>query len=182
MKYYFSCPDCGNDETFITPKESANSLGFILFIFGGFIPYLLYADSTNSRIQCPKCKLIFRQPPLPRTSLSRFSTWLICIIFIFVITFFVLRFLDGSNSIISESTAIDITESFIIENSRVLSLVIPAIFGLILLYCIIGSFVSNWRAHRELKKKFKTKPEESHAIVSSEKEINEDLPETVKNS
>ena len=180
MKYYFSCPDCGNDETFIKPRESGSGLGFILFILGGFIPYLFYAGDRYGRIECPKCNLIFRQPPMPRTSLSKFSTWLICIIFLFVLIFFVLRFRD--DIIIPKTTAIDFTESFIIENSRLLSLMIPAIFGFILLYCIIGAFISDWRAHGEFKKKYKTKPEYSQVFVSSVKQINDDLPKTDKNS
>ena len=79
MNYYFKCPNCGSDERFVRPSEQSSSLGCLLFLFGGFIPALLFADYRWRRVQCLKCTHIFRQPPLPGTPLSHFAAWIACL-------------------------------------------------------------------------------------------------------
>src|SRR6266511_3295106 len=85
MKYYFRCPNCGNDEEFVRPSEETSNLGCALFVFGGFIPYLLFAGHNLGRVQCSNCAHIFRQPPLPSSPLATFAGWILALTVIPVI-------------------------------------------------------------------------------------------------
>ncbi len=72
MKYYFNCPQCGQDEQFTSPVEESG-LGCALLFFGGFIPALLYSDARFHRVQCEQCGYMFRQPTLPKTGVAKLA-------------------------------------------------------------------------------------------------------------
>ena len=77
MKYYFRCPKCGNDEQFVKPAEQSGSYNGGFLGSGGIMGSLAFADYAASRVQCPKCFYLFRQPPVPRSSLGRFAGWML---------------------------------------------------------------------------------------------------------
>jgi hypothetical protein len=81
VKYFFKCPKCGSDEEFIVPEDGGwgSDLGCLFLSFGGLIPAFLYSAAVRRRIQCTRCFYLFRQPPLPESSLARFAKWVIVI-------------------------------------------------------------------------------------------------------
>jgi hypothetical protein len=158
MKYYFKCPGCESDDEFTLLREESSGLGFWLFIIGGFLPALMYADATRHRIQCSKCSYIFRQPPLPRTSLSRLSTWIIWIIIVFGVCTFLMIAVPEIDSLLPQSQVLNQIEQFISNNPSVILFGLFPMIALILILCLLGSWFSNRAAHREFRKEFETKP------------------------
>jgi len=158
MKYYFKCPSCRSDDEFALLKEESSGLGFLLFFFCGLIPALLYADVARRRVQCTKCGYIFRQPPLPRTALSRISTWIIGIIILFLaLTSFMIAF-PQIVSLFPQSSSLGEVEKLVSDNPRAIILGILPMILLVTVLSMLASWASNRRAHAELKKKFETKP------------------------
>lgn len=158
MKYYFKCPGCGSDDEFSRLEEESNSFGFLIFVIGGFLPALLYADSRRHRVQCLKCGYIFRRPPLPRTTLSKFATWIIWIIIFFSCCTFLMILFPEINSMIPESQTLKEIETFISTNPIAILFGLLPMVPVILIMCLIGSWFSNHAAHRKFRNEFKTTP------------------------
>ena len=158
MEYYFKCPKCKSNEEFKTIKERSD-VGGLIFIFGGFIPALLYGDYTTRRIQCAHCGLIFRQPNFPRTSLSRLAVWNINLIVLFLIFIMFFIYVPELNVLIPDIKILGELEIFINSHSKLIAFFIPLMLVFIILFCMIASFLSNFKANQELKQKFRTKPE-----------------------
>jgi len=160
MKYYFKCPECGNDDEFSLPREESAGLGFLLLVFGGFISALLYADATRRRVQCARCGYIFRQPPLPRTPLSTMATWVIGIVFLFgVLTSLMIAFPEIVD-LLPQSLTLDEIELLISVNPRAVLFGLFPMIAAILLLSVSVSWASNHTAHAELRKQFHTKPKQ----------------------
>jgi len=158
MKYYFKCPNCKNDEQFTEPSEDSTGLGCLLLVFGGFIPALLYADATRHRVQCARCGYIFRQPPLPRTSVSILATWVIGIQLLFILlTFFLVLFPDLT-ALIPDLPLISAIETIIVNHPKAIAFGLAPIFPIVLVVALFASWSSNRRAHKLLKTKFETEP------------------------
>lgn len=158
MKYYFECPSCKNDEVFHIPKEDSGDLGLNLFFLGGFISALLSADYSSHKIQCSKCGFIFRRPPLPRTSFSKFSMSIVLLMLIFISAFIALAVYPQINNALPEVGIIDSVAAFISMNSRAVAVLITGLIFLILVICLISSYISNLIAHKKLSKKYKITP------------------------
>lgn len=63
MNDYPTCPRCGYEDYFVPAEEEPDGgTGCLIFLFGGFIPYLLYSGGRNNRIQCGSCGYIFKRP------------------------------------------------------------------------------------------------------------------------
>jgi ribosomal protein S27AE len=84
-KYYFKCPNCGNDEKFFPPQEDTSNLGCLLFIVGGFLSVLFFLAHMERRVQCGKCSYIFRRPSLPSSPLVRLAQWIVFILLFFFV-------------------------------------------------------------------------------------------------
>lgn len=138
--------------------ENSSGLGCLLLILGGFIPALLYANATSRRVQCSHCGLIFRQPPLPKTSLSVFATWIISSILIFALLTFLLSYPEIS-SLIPRLPYLSALEQFVSENPRAIAIGLIPLLGIILVVCAVASWASNHQAHKKLQLEFKIWPE-----------------------
>src|SRR4051794_7258011 len=73
MKYYFKCPQCSSDERFIEPSEQPSDVGSWLFLSGGLIAALTFANYKRQRVQCAHCGHLFQQPALPRSPIGKFA-------------------------------------------------------------------------------------------------------------
>ena len=71
MNYYFNCPRCKSYAAFHEPTEDTGSTGCLLFLLGGFIPFLIFSRSRARRVLCGACNHIFAQPALPSTSVAK---------------------------------------------------------------------------------------------------------------
>lgn len=163
MRCYFKCPNCGIDDEFSLPKEESTGLGFLLFFFGGFIPWLLYADSTRHRVQCAECGYIFRQPPLPplpRTALSRFATWISGIILVFGAFTLLLIGIPEVADLLPRISTLTKVEQLVSENPRAITFGLLPMVAVILALCVFVSWASNRKAHRKLRKEFETKSQQ----------------------
>lgn len=60
--YQITCPNCRRSGLFTEPHEQRSDLGCLLFVFGGFLPWLLYSASRSGRVQCMFCHYLFREP------------------------------------------------------------------------------------------------------------------------
>ncbi len=158
MRYYFSCPNCRSDDEFVLPQEASSGIGCLLFLFGGFIPALLYADHIHQRVQCSKCGYIFRQPPLPRTSLSALATWIIGVIFVFLVVTILAVVFPEMVSLIPDSRLLSGAERIISDHPRAVLIGLVPMLLLIVLICTAASWAANHRAHREMRNHFETRP------------------------
>lgn len=158
MKYYFKCPNCGSDDEFSVPREESSGLGLLFFLWGDFIPMLLYADAAYHRVQCAECGYIFRQPPLPRTTLSKLTTWIIGIIVLFsIFTMFIIGVPQVAD-LLPQFPALTEMELLISENPRAIIFGLFPMIAAIFALSIFVSWISNRAAHRKLRKEFETKP------------------------
>jgi hypothetical protein len=77
--YYFSCPSCGSNANFFHVKDNgSDSTGCLIFLFGGFLPALIYSQSVSAhgRVQCGACGHTFQKPGLPSSPAARIVMWL----------------------------------------------------------------------------------------------------------
>ena len=158
LKYYFKCPNCKNDEHFSLPSCASTGLGCLLLILGGFIPALLYAESTRRRVQCSSCGFIFRQPSLPRTPVSDFTTWILGIVLLFGLLTVVLILFPALTALVPDAPLVLNMETFIKNNPKAIGVGLAPIIPLILIVSLLTSWGSNRRAHKLLKTKFKIEP------------------------
>jgi hypothetical protein len=158
MKYYFECPACRNDEEFSLPREDSAGLTYMLWVWCGFIPALLFADATRHRVQCARCGYIFRQPCLPRTSLSIMAAWVIGIVLLFgTLTILMIGFPEVTD-LLPQSLTLQEIELLISDHPRAILFGLFPMIAALLLLSVCVSWASNHRARAELRKRFITKP------------------------
>jgi len=157
MAYYFKCPLCRNDEHFKKPSEES-SLGCALFVFGGLLPALVYADSMARRVQCGKCAHIFRPPPLPVSPLSKMATWFGLIIAVFLLAAVLLTVFSDTTALIPTHPLLEETERLVSEHPRVVALTLVPLPVLLLIVALITSFLSNLRFRRQFRQEYETRP------------------------
>ena len=158
MKYYFKCPNCGCDDEFSLPKEQSSGLGCLLFFLGGIIPALLYANSTQHRVQCSECGYIFRKPPFPRTPLSVFTGWIIGIIVVFGVFTSILFASPDVKYLFPYSPTLMALERIIASNPYAIIFGILPMIALIFILAIFVSIFSNYKAQRALNERYETEP------------------------
>jgi rubredoxin len=165
VKYYFQCPNCGSDKQFIRPSEEASGLGCLLFLFGGFIPALLFADYTHRRVQCQSCGHIFRQPPIPSSPVAKLAGWLLAFIIISGgIAILLFSFPDLAALLLSIPFVATIEEA-IIAQPRVAAYLLALLLVLIVVSCWTAACVSNARFRKRLSDKFHLKPFSSRELA-----------------
>ena len=54
------CPRCGSAQGLQPVEIEKESIGCLMLLFGGFIPYLLYRSQQRQMMQCESCRLVFR--------------------------------------------------------------------------------------------------------------------------
>ncbi len=171
MSYYFGCPRCGSNRSFATVAEDDSSLGCLLFLIGGLLALLIYADSTRGRVQCTHCGHIFRQPPLPRSPLSKFALAVIGLIVASVIVTVVMTSIPALVGWLPDLPFITKLEDFVEENPKALvASLFPALI-IVTVLAFVVSFVSNRRYRQDLRKTFETAPK---AFSEARNESNQD--------
>jgi hypothetical protein len=116
-------------------------------------PLLLYLGSTGPQVQCAECGYIFAQPPLPRTATSTLALWFLAL-FVFA-TFAALLLVVGRDSdLLPEWPILPRIRQIAMENPQACFI---GIFAVVLV-CLAVSWASNRAAHRELRKRFETRP------------------------
>ncbi len=169
MKYYFRCPKCGSDEQFVKPSEESSDLGCALFLFGGFIPALLYANHRHGRIQCTSCAHIFRQPPIPSSPLATFAGWTLALTIIpSVIAVFFFSFPDLA-SLLPSIPVISTIEDAVTTQPRVAAYLLALLFVLIVFPCWVAACASNAKFRKQLSTEYHLKPFTSHELAQHNK-------------
>lgn len=158
MKYYFRCPKCQSDSEFVKPSEEDSGLGCLLFLFGGFIPALLFAGHKQGRIQCRKCTHIFPQPSRPSSPLAKFAGWILALSLIPAVTsIFFFKIVDFA-SLLPVLPVISTIEEAVKDQPRVAAYLFGVLFVLIVIPCIVVACVSNARFRKQLAKTYQTHP------------------------
>lgn len=158
MKYYFKCPNCENDEGFSVPSEKSYGLGCLLVILGHFLAALLYADAKRHRVQCAQCGYIFRQPSLPRSSVSILAMWVIGIVLVFVLLVCCMMAYPDLTTMVPEHWLISELDKIVADNPRAVTLGLIPMICFLLVASFIASWISNIKVHRQLRKKYKIRP------------------------
>jgi hypothetical protein len=175
MKYYFQCPACGRDDEFSVPQEESTGLTGLLFLLGDFLPALLYADARRHRVQCAHCGYIFRQPPLPRTSLSIMATWVIGIMVVFGVFALLVIVLPDLADLLPSSPTLQAIEQFISENPKAVLFGLVPMIAVIFLLSVCASWASNHAAHAKLRKQFRTEPSQAWKRDEQRQPVAKDL-------
>lgn len=178
MRHYFQCPKCQNDAEFVKPSEEDSGLGCLLFLFGGFIPALLFAGHKHGRVQCQKCAHIFPQPALPSSPLAKFAGWILALSLIpAACSLFFFMIVDFAN-LLPALPVISTLEEAVRAQPRVAAYLFGVLFVLIVIPCIVVACLSNARFRKELAKSYHLDPvscgqsikQEAHSSVESGKE------------
>ena len=64
-EYYFSCPECGSKEHFTEPEEKGSESLLDFFLFGFVLSLVIYWFDWAGRVQCGRCRAIFKKPSIP---------------------------------------------------------------------------------------------------------------------
>lgn len=175
MKYYFQCPKCGSDEQFVKPSERSSGLGWALFFFGGFIPFLLFASHNQGRIQCSSCSNIFRQPPVPSNPLAKFAGWLLFLTAISVVVAIAFLADTDSATLLPSVPVIAFIEDAVTVHPRVAAYLLVLLFTLVVLPCWAAIWLSNARSRKELAAKYRLKALSSHELEEKNRRPTEPL-------
>lgn len=152
MKYYFSCPHCGNEEAFSRVEEESSGAGCLLpLLFPTAV--LFNTGPVGPRVQCTECGYIFAQPPLPRTTTSKLALWSLCLFGAAI--FATLMLVVGSDpDLLPDWPVFPRIRQFVLAAPQACLLGVFAV----VMFLISVSWKSDRRAHRKLKKRFKTQP------------------------
>ena len=152
-KYYFQCPQCSNEASFYRVEQESSGAGCLLLTLGGVFPALLYASTTGPRVQCTECGYIFSQPALPRTRASTLALWALGLILSVGTVAFILAAGPGEE-LFPESPVLSRVWQGIMNYPKPILAAVGAVF----VACLAISWVSDGRAHRELRKQFLIQP------------------------
>lgn len=156
--YYFHCPMCGSDERFAAVNQDNVSLGCLIAILGGLLPWLLYADSTRNRVQCMNCGKIFRQPPLPQSPLSNYA---LAIIILIVLTIFALLIMVAApefHAWLPDYPAVASLVELVAKHPEAVVASVLPLFVILVVSGIVVSIVSNRRYRSELREHVHLEP------------------------
>lgn len=164
MSYYFSCPNCGVDDGFVTPVDDSGDLGCLLLLLGGIIPFLLFANHQRGRVQCTHCYRIFHRPAVPRTSVAKFAGWVAAWTIIALVAGLMLYTSAELAESLPETAVISAIEETIVAAPRVTAYVVTAWAAGVLISCVIAANVANARYRRELSTKVDLTPPIGDAV------------------
>jgi hypothetical protein len=72
------CPRCGSTGRFRPAEVEENNSGCLIFLFGGFLPYLLYQSTRENMVICDNCQYVFR----PATRTNKVGLVFVAVIFL----------------------------------------------------------------------------------------------------
>jgi len=178
MKFYFKCPRCKKDERFSMPYEASSDVGCALLLFGGLIPAIIYEDSRKKRVQCAECGLIFKQPALPKTPVSRMAGWIVGIMVVgFLLTLILIIFSDLI-ALIPDYGVILYLEAIVAKNPMAIALGMITVMLALLFLAMISSLVSSRKANKKLREKFQTKASPYYFSAKADKEADKEAGST----
>lgn len=143
MAYYFKCPSCEGNTSFRIPKEQASALPLLLLLIGQILAAVLLIGHRRGRIQCWDCGFIFRQPPPPKSPVSKFAHWIAFVMLLGLIAIIYAELTSIDSSTLPEIPVLLMLEASISTHLRLATFIVSIVFVLLLSSCIIVSFVSN---------------------------------------
>lgn len=159
MHYYFACPSCRSNRAFTVPREETNSsTGLLMFLVGGFLPYILYSNNQTGRIQCRDCGYIFRQPQLPNSPMSKFAAW---IMFVLVAGLAATTFMVAVPNLyqgILDYTFVDVFVQFVTDHPAPVALGMLATFLTLFVFCTVVHIIANRRERERVAATYATDP------------------------
>jgi hypothetical protein len=88
MNDYPTCPRCGYEDYFVPAVEEPDGgTGCLIFLFGGFIPYLFYSGTRTNRVQCGSCGYIFKRQMTRSSAMLVLVLTLLTLAFIGIVSF-----------------------------------------------------------------------------------------------
>ena len=158
-KYYFACPACGNDKKFFrTREESTGNTGCLIFLLGGFLPFIAFARSRSNRIQCAQCGYVFKRPDLPCSPVATLSLWIVLLIVIAAIIGVLAELAPSLFTNIPGFRYASAFRRFVEGHSRGVALYLISGIALLFSLAAITSAISNFRYHRKLRSLYSPRP------------------------
>lgn len=165
--YYFRCPSCGSDERFAAVnQDNVVSLGCLLALVGGLLPWLLYADSTRNRVQCMNCGKIFAQPPLPQSPLSKYALSIIILIVIAVIALVIMAAIPEFTAWMPDYPAITSLVEFVEKHPEAIVVSLLPLLIILVVSATVISIVANRRYRRQLREQVRLEPQAQFEMLS----------------
>ena len=129
---------------------------------------LAVSDYLRHRVQCPKCLLLFRRPPLPSSPVGRFAGWIIGVT---VASFIAAMFLLSSKevaSLLPSNPVIAALEEAITAEPRLVAYLLVELLVVIFVSCGIVGVVSNARFRKQFAKQYRVYPVSPRELARSE--------------
>ncbi len=165
--YYFHCPRCGSDERFAAVnQDNVVSLGCLLALVGGLLPWLLYADSTHNQVQCMNCGKIFRQPPLPQSPLSKYALSIIILIVIAIFALLIMVAVPEFTSWMMDYPTIALLVEFIEKHPEAIVASLLPLLIILVVSATVVSIVANRRYRRRLREQVRLEPQAQFEMLS----------------
>ena len=166
MKYYFSCPLCGNDELFVRPSEDSSGLGCALLLYGGWLPFLIFARRNRNRVQCSQCAHIFQQPALPVSPTASLARFIILQTIVCAVLAFLFFYVPNLAKALPAVPILTGLENAIAAHPRVAAYILGLLFWQITIPCLVVAAVSAYRFHKQLAARFRLMPVSSRQIAT----------------
>jgi len=156
-EYYFNCPSCGSNERFSMIRGQSSDVSGTIFLFGGLLATLFYSAS-KANIQCANCGYLFTKPPFPQTGLSKLFV-LITLVATFVLTALGTLYVKPEYlDLVTLHPNLQIIDTFIAENSKLIVLTILPLIAFTAVYIPIAAIISTFTSNREIRRNYKTQP------------------------
>ena len=84
------CPKCGTNFGFKPAEIESNNTGCLIFLFGGFLPYLLFNSNRENMVVCTRCGYVF-SPPSHRGKGELIFVAIVFALLLGIVMFFVLK-------------------------------------------------------------------------------------------
>lgn len=169
MKYYFKCPYCGSDEDFVRSGDGRSGLrGCLVTALTWPVTAMLFGYGARGPVQCRECGYVFRQPPLPRTSVSRLAGAVVAVVLGFSTLTLVMLLIPESTSVVPDYSVLRGLEALVSRNPRAIVLGVGPMVLLLLVLALTASAWSNGKAHRAIRREYEIHPKPFTALRSRE--------------
>lgn len=161
-KFYFRCPHCRNDESFVRPRVLPFGVTFGM----GLLSALALSDYQNHRVICTRCWWEFRQPDAPRAPLARFTSWIVLVLAVFLVLFAFCG-VAGLSDALPSYYGIGVVEDLVAGSPRFVAYLLVALVLVVGVSALVAGGASNLKLRRDLARTYRLTPDPASIAVPS---------------